>query len=111
MERLESVPGVVSATSGSLPLGGRIARVWDFTLADRPQPRMGDRVSADYRRASLNYFETLGVPMLQGPSFSEDDYIRLDESAFAGLSEREEEKALQKIPISIVLNETLARGR
>ena len=75
LERLQTIPGVRSATvSGSTPIqgGGAASFAHVDGVAERPEDR---------RYVSLNwigrrYFETLGTPLLAGRDFSVDDAAR-----------------------------------
>jgi putative ABC transport system permease protein len=71
-ESLEGVPGVTSAAAG----------YWDpseagwqngFRFLDRPAPKDGREPSANYRPVSLRYFETVGIPLLRGRTFTAAD--------------------------------------
>ncbi len=68
--KLQAIPGVESAAvvAGGLPLerGGN-----DFIQVLGAKEPKG--VSADYREITLAYFRTLGVPLLQGRTFSASD--------------------------------------
>ena len=68
VERVRAVPGVVSAgIVNRLPLGGQVEigtiRVEGFDAA----------VSTDWRSASSDYFAALGIPLLAGRTFTDDD--------------------------------------
>ncbi len=89
LARVSQVPGVEAATlAHSLPLNGSN---WNsvFTVADKPVPSRADLPESDYLRVSPNYFDTLGLRLLQGRLFSTADR---PESA----------------PV-VIINETLAR--
>ena len=55
----------------SLPIRGDY--VLSFSIQGRPPARPGEEASANYRSASPNYFRAMGIPVLQGRSFSERD--------------------------------------
>jgi putative ABC transport system permease protein len=89
LARVSDVPGVRSAAlTMSLPIEGAY---WDsvFTAADKPVPSRADLPESDYLPVSANYFETMGIRLLQGRGFTAAD---TPESA----------------PV-VVINETLAR--
>ncbi len=76
--RLESLPGVRSAAAISLlPLRGNFlmkrSNVAAFVVEGHPAARPGEEPNADYRFVTANYFETMGIPLLQGRYFSETD--------------------------------------
>ena len=72
LERLESVPGVVSASlTTALPM--MQVNWWaDFTIEGRPAPN-GEREKATYSAVTPRYFETLGIPVTAGRAFNERD--------------------------------------
>jgi putative ABC transport system permease protein len=68
IERVQSTPGVESAgVVNRLPLGGQTQ-----TMQIEFEGREGT-VNVDSRSASPNYFGTLGIPMIAGRTFREDD--------------------------------------
>jgi predicted permease len=73
LERTRAVPSVVAATAASaLPFGG--LSQWDFQLDDRP-PRRGGEVAwnAGITHVATDYFETLGIPVLEGRALTRGD--------------------------------------
>ena len=73
IQRLSELPGVVSAAAVlNLPLragGYDLGR--GFIIPGQPDPP--GRYYAQYQVVTPNYFKTLGVPLLQGRDFSQDD--------------------------------------
>lgn len=72
LERVRALPGIDSAGMvDRLPLGGGIqAGAIQFEGTDLP----GSRIEAvDWRTVTPGYFQTLGIPLLQGRTFSERD--------------------------------------
>jgi predicted permease len=70
-ERLQNLPGVQSVTIASLPPLGGVSRSGPVTVNGRESsslPRMWD-----YWVVSLNYFETLEIPILKGRAFTRED--------------------------------------
>jgi putative ABC transport system permease protein len=68
IDRLQSTPGVQSAAVvNRLPLGGQTQ-----TLMIEPKDH-DSPINIDSRSASPNYFRTLGIPILAGRAFREDD--------------------------------------
>ena len=89
MRRIEALPGVQSAGAiNFLPLTG----FWGtstFTIEGQPIPAPGDEPEADNRVVTENYFKTMGMRLLKGRTFTEQDGV--------------------KAPHVAVLNETAAR--
>jgi putative ABC transport system permease protein len=90
LERLESSPGVVSAAiTNAVPLAGLQPGQTRFQIQGRTYNTPEDRPTTDVRIASTKFFETLGIPVRRGRTFTELDH---------------EDAA----PV-VVINETLAR--
>jgi putative ABC transport system permease protein len=72
-ERVRLLSGVTRAgLVDALPfsndgLGGKLV------VADRPEPKGGEELSTEKRVVSPGYFETLGIPLLQGRTFLDSD--------------------------------------
>ncbi|MEK6408191.1 MAG: ABC transporter permease [Acidobacteriota bacterium] len=72
LSRIESLPGVRSASAVlPLPLGSDRLRL-SFETEGRPMAR-GDLPASEYRATGLNYFRTMGIPLLAGRDFTERD--------------------------------------
>ncbi|HZE69978.1 MAG TPA: ABC transporter permease [Pyrinomonadaceae bacterium] len=70
--RISSLPGVQSASAVlPLPLSGDRFSL-SFEVEGRPVPK-GDQPSADFFNIGLNYFRTLGIPLLKGRDFNDRD--------------------------------------
>jgi putative ABC transport system permease protein len=66
VERAKTLPGVRSAAAASfLPVSGGGGLI-HFNITGRPPKSPHDFIAAGYRTMTPNYFETLGVPLLQG---------------------------------------------
>jgi putative ABC transport system permease protein len=88
-ERLQSVPGVQSVGGINwLPFSGLRSSSY-FWPADRPEPPTDEKPSADIRIVSPDYFRALGVPLLQGRLFNDQDHA--------------------EAPRAFIINQTLAR--
>ncbi len=85
MERVEALPGVVSASVGNpLPISGEylcVAQDFDSAIpADRV--RNGDETACgDLVVTAPGYFETLGIPVLAGRTFTHSDLDHPDTGA------------------------------
>ncbi len=89
LERVESLPGVESASAiNHLPLAGDI---WGrgFRIEGRPAPLPGEGLGAVYRIVRPNYFQTMGATLVAGRDFTERD----NETA----------------PGAVIINEAMAR--
>jgi putative ABC transport system permease protein len=72
LERMESLPGVTSAAATlTVPLRGAINR--GFGIAGRPAPPPGQELNVDFMIVSPGYFRTLGIPLVAGRAFTEQD--------------------------------------
>jgi putative ABC transport system permease protein len=73
VNRVNTLPGVEStAIINYLPLGGGNSSD-SFLIEGTPEPPPGQDFMGRYRVCSPGYFETLGIPILQGRSFTEQD--------------------------------------
>ncbi len=89
LQRIENLPGVESVgATNFLPLTG----FWGtstFTLEGQPPPNPGDEPEADNRTATPNYFRSMGIRLIDGREFTEQDR--------------------EGAPQVLIVNETLAR--
>jgi putative ABC transport system permease protein len=89
VERIQTIPGVQSAAAVShLPLGGRNASN-PFLIEGLPEPPPGQNPFGRHRTCTPDYFLTMGIPVLKGRAFSDQDDA--------------------KAPPVVIVNETLAR--
>jgi putative ABC transport system permease protein len=74
LRRIRALPGVTSAAvSSSVPLT-EINDTGSVRIEGRPDPRAGDGLpSANRPHVSSGYFETMGIPVVQGRSFDSRD--------------------------------------
>jgi putative ABC transport system permease protein len=71
VERLSALPGVESAGAVSfLPMTGPAAAT-RFKVTDRPEPPPGQDPVTDVRVTDVNFFRTMGVPMVRGRTYDE----------------------------------------
>jgi putative ABC transport system permease protein len=90
LERLKSLPDVRSVGAVSaLPFGGNLGARTSFSIEGRPIPPPGEQLSTDVRVTDENYFQTIGIPVLSGRGFTEQ--------------EAKEDRR------TIIINETMAR--
>jgi len=72
ISRIESLPGVQAASAVlPLPLGSDRIRI-TFETEGRSIPR-SELPASEYRAVALNYFRTMGIPLLKGRDFDERD--------------------------------------
>jgi len=72
-ERVATIPGVTSAALAyGLPLGVEDSQL-TVEVVGAPPPRPGESTSAGYAQISPGYFNTLGIPLLQGRDFTSHD--------------------------------------
>lgn len=87
-DHVSTVPGVVSVGAiAHLPLDGNAGR--SFQVEGQPAADPGKMPGADYSVACPDYFRTMGIPMLKGREFTQQDTLNS--------------------PGVIVINETMAR--
>jgi len=73
LERLHGRPDVQSAGFATyVPLSG-FDNDWAFLIEGRPPLPVGTHNVAKYRPVSAGYFETIGIPLLRGRSFTSAD--------------------------------------
>ncbi len=73
--RMRSIPGVESVTTvWPLPLSGS-NNVSSFDIEEHPMPE-GQQPDSPMRIVGPNYFETMGIPILQGRGFAETDRLK-----------------------------------
>ncbi|MEA2205265.1 MAG: hypothetical protein QOE77_2041 [Blastocatellia bacterium] len=89
VERLEQIPGVQSASLvRGLPFSGN-GGTTNVVLPDREPPAKGMEPEVMFNTATPKYFETMGIPLLQGRLFGNEDQ--------------------EKTPAVVVINRTMAQ--
>jgi putative ABC transport system permease protein len=72
-ERVNALPGVRSAgTISVLPFGSGGAAT-SIDIEGRPSPPPGQKLTGDVRVVDGGYFETMGIPLLRGRTFTEQE--------------------------------------
>lgn len=75
LARVRTLPGVEAASSAHfLPMVGTVSGS-GFRRLDRPEPAPGTQPSADYLIVSPQYFRVMGIPLLAGRDFNEQDTL------------------------------------
>jgi putative ABC transport system permease protein len=75
VERLRALPGVRGVTiMSSLPVSPNGNGAW-FNRLDKPIPADRTPPSIPYRVVGVNYLKTMGIPLLRGRDFTEDDRV------------------------------------
>jgi putative ABC transport system permease protein len=73
LERIKTLPGVQGVgLVSNLPIGGG-DQSGGFIIEGQPAPKPGEMPIASIRIASPDYFRTLGIPIIRGRSFTEQD--------------------------------------
>jgi putative ABC transport system permease protein len=75
-EKLRNIPGVTSVGAVSrFPLSGATGsnNVTSYFTIEGQTVATGERPEIDYRIASTDYFETMGIPLLRGRKFTRQD--------------------------------------
>jgi putative ABC transport system permease protein len=73
--RIEGLPGVKRVGGVDvLPLGSSTVQASRFLVEGQPVPSAGARPVAEVRTASLGYFGVIGIPLLQGRTFTQEDW-------------------------------------
>lgn len=89
LERLRAVPGVVDAAAVEQPPGSVSSWNMDITLEGRDAATNEARSSAEAHAITARYFQTMGIPFLQGQDFA--DHYRADQ------------------PLELIVSETFAQ--
>ena len=72
LERLDALPQITAAgMAQTLPMRGDY--YLSVAIQGRPAPKPGEELSANHRVVSPGYFAALGIPLLRGRTFTEQD--------------------------------------
>jgi putative ABC transport system permease protein len=75
IDRVAALPGVEAAGAiSSLPLAG-LGAATSYEVVGQPLPPKGEEPVCDVRVATNGYFRALGIPLLKGRWFNEDDAV------------------------------------
>ncbi|HEV1995913.1 MAG TPA: ABC transporter permease [Candidatus Acidoferrum sp.] len=73
---VEAVPGIQSAAFAEIvPLSQDDMDMGYFTLKEGPLRPPGEHLAADYRDVTSNYFAAMGIPLIAGRIFTEQDNL------------------------------------
>ncbi|HXR34098.1 MAG TPA: ABC transporter permease [Verrucomicrobiae bacterium] len=73
---VEAVPGIQSAAFAEIvPLSQDDMDMGYFVIQENPLLAPGAHLAADYRDITPNYFATMGIPLLSGRTFTEQDNL------------------------------------
>jgi putative ABC transport system permease protein len=76
IERLKGLPGVESAAAArDIPVSWKRISGTTFTMLGQPELAPNERPTTRVRVVMPDYFKTLGVPLLKGRDFTDDDRI------------------------------------
>jgi len=73
-DHVGAIPGVLSVGAvGHLPFRGNAGR--GFDIEGKPPAKPGDMAGASYSVACPGYFKTMGIPVLKGREFTQEDTL------------------------------------
>jgi len=73
---VEALPGIQSAAVAELvPLSQDDMDMGSFVVKEDPPLPPGEDLAADYRDVSSGYFATMGIPLIEGRAFTEQDSL------------------------------------
>ncbi len=74
-DRIKNLPGVGRVGGiDVLPLTSSTLHGSRFVIEGQPVPAAGGRPSAEFRTVSVGYFSAIGIPLIEGRLFNEDDW-------------------------------------
>jgi putative ABC transport system permease protein len=77
-EHIRTLPGVKSVGAVNyLPLYGGLGAATGFTFEGKPAPPPGQETSTSVRVADADYFKTMGIPLLRGRTFSDQEMTEI----------------------------------
>lgn len=74
LARVEPLPGIQSAAVAEiLPLSQDDMDMGNFVIQDSAPLPLDEYLAANFRDVSPNYFRTMGIPLIQGRTFTDQD--------------------------------------
>jgi putative ABC transport system permease protein len=73
VEKLEALPGVRAAGVASRSPLEQFNWLTAYQIEGQPEPALGDGLSMDLTLASPDYFRAMGMPLLKGRAFTDED--------------------------------------
>jgi putative ABC transport system permease protein len=74
LARIQPLPGIQSAAFAEiLPLSQDDMDMGNFVIQDEGPSPQGEHLAANFRDVSPNYFRTMGIPLIQGRTFTDQD--------------------------------------
>ncbi|MGA9769121.1 MAG: ABC transporter permease [Blastocatellia bacterium] len=77
LARIEAMPGVRSAGAISFLPFTTLGAATGFTIEGQPAPAAGQKPTLDVRVCDPNYFQTMGIPLIKGRTFTEKEATEL----------------------------------
>lgn len=72
--KIQTLPGVQAVGAiNDLPVSGQGSVNGDFNIEGRPKYKSGEAPVAEYRLITPNYFRAIGIPLLKGRVFTDND--------------------------------------
>ena len=106
--RISALPGVIASGEVSrIPLAGIGGNPTTKFQIEGQQVPVDQLPEIDFRRASRNYFRAMGIPLLSGRMFTEDDAVRPVPASAPGQSTPPPATQPAQTPV-ILLNQTAA---
>jgi putative ABC transport system permease protein len=77
LDRIRTLPGAESAGGVlGVPLSNDISGNFNILVEGRPDPRPGEEFAPGYQSVSPDYFQSMGIPLMEGRDFNSRDHDR-----------------------------------